>query len=172
MFSACENDLDKVKKVTANDTYPTETAKAIEVIYSDSGLVKAKLNAPVMLHYMTDKPYIEFPQGVHLVFYDQLMNEDSRLTSNYAIDYENEKRMEARHDVVVINRKGEKLNTERLIWDENEKKIHTPDFVKITTAEEIIYGDGLEANEDFTKYQITNIKGTIQIKDEERTENP
>ena len=71
--------------------------------------------------------------------------------------------MEVMDDVVVINRNGEKLNTEHLIWDADSKKIYTDEFVKITTKEEIIFGDGLEANEDFTKYKILNIKGTVTV---------
>jgi len=39
--------------------------------------------------------------------------------------------------------------------------------VKITTADEVIYGDGLESNQDFTKYKIKNIKGTIHLKEED-----
>jgi hypothetical protein len=37
-------------------------------------------------------------------------------------------------------------------------------FVKITTAEEIIFGDGFEANQDFTRYRIFNVKGRITVK--------
>jgi hypothetical protein len=66
---------------------------------------------------------------------------------------------------VVINEKGDKLNTEHLMWDKKKRMIYSNAFVKITTADEVIYGDGLEANESFTKYKITKIKGTINLKD-------
>jgi LPS export ABC transporter protein LptC len=171
-FASCENDLEKVKEVTSLDSFPQETAENIEVIYSDSGQVQARMRAPLMEHYVRDKPFIEFTKGVHVEFFDYQMKVESELTANYAISYENEKKMIAKHDVVVINKKGEKLNTELLIWEEREQKIHTPEFVKITTEEEIIFGDGLEANQDFTKYKITNIKGTIQINQNDSTENP
>ena len=59
--------------------------------------------------------------------------------------------------------KEEILNTEHLIWLQKEEKIYTEEFVKITTPDEIIYGDGLEANQQFTKYRIKNIKGTIAV---------
>ena len=74
--------------------------------------------------------------------------------------------MEAKGNVVVINVNGDKLNTEHLIWLESEKRIKSDEFVKIQTKEEIIYGDGLDANEDFTQYRIKNIKGVITIKEE------
>jgi hypothetical protein len=37
--------------------------------------------------------------------------------------------------------------------------------VKITTAKEVITGNGLEANQDFTKYEIKNIIATIRLDD-------
>ena len=74
--------------------------------------------------------------------------------------------MEAKDDVVVVNDKGEVLNTEHLIWLKDSAKIYTEEFVKFTTEDEIIMGDGMEANQDFTKWKIYNITGIINIKEE------
>jgi hypothetical protein len=71
--------------------------------------------------------------------------------------------MEVKKNVVVVNEKGEQLNTEHLVWDEKKAKLLSDEFVKITTKEEVIFGTGLEANEDFTKYKIFNIKGTLSL---------
>jgi LPS export ABC transporter protein LptC len=75
--------------------------------------------------------------------------------------------MEARYAVEVINKNGEKLETEKLIWDEANKKIYTDAFVKITTPNQVISGKGLESNQDFTKYEIKKITGIINIKNNE-----
>jgi LPS export ABC transporter protein LptC len=75
--------------------------------------------------------------------------------------------MELKYNVEVVNVKGEKLNTELLVWDEEKKKITSNAFVKITTAKEIITGNGLEANQDFTKYEIKDIIATIRLDDNE-----
>ena len=71
--------------------------------------------------------------------------------------------MEVKYNVEVVNVNGEKLNTEQLTWDEQKQKIVSNAFVKITTAEEIITGNGLEANQDFTQYEIKEITGTIRL---------
>ena len=63
--------------------------------------------------------------------------------------------------------KGDKLNTEHLIWNAITKKIFTDEFVKITTKDETIWGDGLVANQDFSDYQIKNVKGQVYMKDED-----
>jgi len=41
--------------------------------------------------------------------------------------------------------------------------LHTDAFVKITTSTEVIYGMGLQANEDFTWYRIDSVQGIMNI---------
>jgi hypothetical protein len=69
--------------------------------------------------------------------------------------------------VEVINKNGEKLETEKLIWDENSQRIYTDAAVKITTDKEIIMGRGMESNQDFSKYELKQVTGTIQLKNDE-----
>ena len=103
------------------------------------------------------------PSGLSAKFYNDEMQITSTLDADYGIRYEDEQRMEAKKNVVVVNEKGEKLNTEHLIWYERKEKLLSDDFVKITTKDEIIFGNGFEANQNFTKYRIFNIKGTISL---------
>jgi hypothetical protein len=63
--------------------------------------------------------------------------------------------MEARNNVVVVNERGDKLFTEHLVYEENsDPQIHTDANVTIITAEDTLYGKGLESNRDFTRYKI------------------
>jgi LPS export ABC transporter protein LptC len=87
------------------------------------------------------------------------------LSAKYAIHYDAEHRWEAQNDVVVVNEKGEQLNTEKLIWDEQKEKLYSDQFVKITTPDEIIMGKGFEANQDFSRYKIFNVTGRITVKE-------
>jgi LPS export ABC transporter protein LptC len=160
---SCENDLNKVKLYSKGEITPQESAKNIKIFYSDSARLQVEITAPVLNHYESENPYIEMPKGLKAIFYDDKLEVKSKLEADYGIRYEKEQRMEARKNVTVINQKGEKLNTEHLIWDERKEKLTSDEFVKITTDDEIIYGNGFEANQDFTKYKIFNIKGTISL---------
>ena len=173
-MTSCENDIAVVNSVTAakEKELPIESGKDVEIIYSDSAVVRAKLTAPELNRYNGKKPYSEMPKGMNVIFYDQFHNVQSKLTANYGIGYDSGngmERMEADGNVVVINEKGEQLNTEHLVWNAVTKKIYTDKFVKITTKDQIIWGDGLEANQDFSKYQIKNVKGQIDVKDQDAT---
>jgi len=146
---------------------PSQTGKDITMLYSDSSVLKIKLTAPQMLMYEKDvkEKMTVLPKGVYVVFYDANGKENSTLKANYGVRYEASKRMEVKYDVEVVNVNGEKLNTEQLTWDEKTKKITSKSFVKITTAKEIIMGKGLEANQDFTEYEIKEITGTVRLED-------
>jgi LPS export ABC transporter protein LptC len=163
MFNGCENDLNKVKLYGKAEKTPVETAKNIKIFYSDSAFVKVEMTAPVLDHYTSGNPYVEMPSGLRAIFYDNRLNVTSRMSAGYGIRYERDQKMEARKNVIVVNEKGEQLNTEHLIWDERRQKLLSDEFVTITTKDEILYGTGFESNEDFTKYKIFKPTGTFSI---------
>ena len=164
---SCENDVKEIESLTNNKKEPVSKGKNVEFIYSEKAKVKVKITAPLMEEYgEEDTKYMEMTKGIKVLFYDSLKNVSSTLTANYAIHRVSKNIMEAKDDVVVINDRGEVLNTEHLIWLQDSSKIYTEEFVKITTEDEIIMGEGMEANQDFTKWKIHKIKGTINIKEE------
>lgn len=163
IISSCENDIEKVKIIASKNELPIESTVNATLIYSDSARLQVKLKAPQLDRFTGERPYIELPKGVELEFYEGGKEVSSRLTANYAISYEEEGIMEAKGNVILINEMGEQLNTEHLIWDEKTGMIHSEEFVKITTADEIIMGEGFESNQSFTKFKIKKIKGTINI---------
>lgn len=169
---ACENDISKISLDIDYASLPIESSKNVRMILSDSAEVKIILTTALLDVYdVKDNPYFEMKEGVEVNFYNDSMKSYSKVTANYAIRYPNTGITDAKGNVVVINEKGEQLNTEHLTWDEKKQIIYTDEFVKISTADEIIYGTGLEANQEFSHYKIMNIKGTINVKDEQNT-NP
>jgi LPS export ABC transporter protein LptC len=167
ILCSCENDVDEITSLTKKQKVPISVGKNVAYIYSEKSNVKINITAPLMEEYgMDENKYMEMKDGVKVLFYDSLRNVASTLTANYAIHRVSENIMEAKDNVVVINDKGEILNTEHLIWRKDSSKIYSDEFVKISTADEIIIGEGMEANEDFTKWKIHKIKGVINVKEE------
>ena len=144
---------------------PTQQGKGITMIYTDSSRLKMVMKAGQMLTYDKNvkEPFTLLPSVLMMVFYNKEEKKDATLTANYGIHYPRRKRMEVKYNVVVVNKNGETLNTEHLIWDEATNRIHSDAFVKITTNKEIIMGKGFESNEDLTQYQIKEVTGTIQL---------
>ncbi len=163
---ACENDIEKVKIITGKKAIPVERGKDVEILYSDSAKIKARLLAKELNRFTEKQPYIEMPKGIKMYFYDANQKVNSTLTSEYAkvLQFPDNNIMEAKRKVVVVNEKNETLNTEHLVWNQKEETIVSDAFVTITTKDEIIMGDGLESNQSFTKYKIKKMKGTINLK--------
>jgi LPS export ABC transporter protein LptC len=155
LVTSCENDIKVVQSFAPKPELPMRSAKQAELLYSDSAKVKVWLKAKVLDQYIGADPRIIMPRGVEIKFYNDSLRETTTLTADSAIRKERDNVMEARKHVIVINRKGETLRTEKLIWDERKRIIYTDVHVTITTAnDEIMQGEGLEANEDFTRYKI------------------
>lgn len=170
MLFSCENDIATINTITAQDKTPFEVSRDVELYYSENGKVEVLLKTPLLERYQGENPYIEMTKGIEVYFYDSLMNISSQLTANYAISYENDKVTETRNNVVVVNEKKEQLNTEHLIWDERKSIIWSNVYVKITTPDEILYGDGFESDERFDKWHIKKPKGSFNIKEESETD--
>ncbi len=156
--------MQEARLVVSRANVNIEKGKEVEINYSDKGIVRIKAIAPTATRFNNSRPYLEFSDGIKILFYNADRNVESTLTAKYATAYENSHSMTARDSVVVINNKGETLNTDELIWDEDKKIIYSNSFVKIRTPDEIIYGNGMTANENFTGYVIKNITGTIKVK--------
>lgn len=165
--SSCQTDRNEIMALGKKSVMPDLTGKGVTMLYSDSTILKIKLQTPQMQKYVkgVKEPITIMPKGLFVIFYDEHGKEATTLKADYGVRYEASKRMEVKYNVEVVNINGEKLNTEHLVWDENKKKIISDAFVKITTSKEIIMGKGLEANQDFTQYEIKEITGTIRIED-------
>lgn len=87
------------------------------------------------------------------------------ITAN-RMTYQDEKdRFVARGQVVVETTDGKRLTSEHLTWNEEERKIRTPGFVRIITPSDRVQGYGLEAAEDLSTYRLSNVTGQTTVED-------
>ncbi|MCH8554029.1 MAG: LPS export ABC transporter periplasmic protein LptC [Schleiferiaceae bacterium] len=167
LLVSCVNDPEEVKKATVEDESPLEIQENVRLTYTDSGMVKLILEADRAENFgHTEEPTLVFPEGIFVRFFNEEGEEDSQITSEYAIRYVNKKLWKARGDVVVLNSKGEKLNTEELFWDEEKEIIYSNVFVKMTTEDQIIMGEGFESDQNFTNAEVKKVTGQILLDEE------
>ena len=163
-LTSCENDLAEIEKTISPDELKYETMRNVELLYSDSAILRVKVMGDKMLRYLdVNAPTQEFPEGIKVDFFDLNGRTQSVLTSKYAIRYEKKNEIIVRDSVVWESKKNEQLETEELIWDEKQNKVYTKKFVKITRPGEIVYGYGFEADQDFNRWEINAITGRIKV---------
>ncbi|MDX1943443.1 MAG: LPS export ABC transporter periplasmic protein LptC [Saprospiraceae bacterium] len=143
-----------------------ETAKDVEIIYSDSALVRVKIKGPKMLYHVnTREPKQEFPEGVQVDFFGPDRQITSTLTGKYGIRQESKGMVVVQDSVVWQSTSGERLETEELIWDERKQQVYNHKFVVLRRGSELIYGHGFEATQDF-KYAKVNASSGVKSVDE------
>lgn len=175
-LAACENDIEKINSLTNTNNLPEVSGKNVEVLYSDSGKVKMQLNAAEIKQFgKADRPYIEFPKGIHVVFYDDSLTIKSEIFADYAKYFQNEKLWEAHGNVIAHNiEEDEKLSTEELFWDEGANRIYSNSFSRLESKDFIYYGQkGFVTNQKFSPLKLKGSNGTVNIKDAKNTDkNP
>ncbi len=173
---ACQSDLDRLNKngIDITGTVPDAYYTNFNIIYSDSGILKVKITGHTLEQYSKtkEKPGKDIMRdSIHVRFYNQNQVVSSELFANYAVRDNSTNEMHAKGNVVVVNSKKEKLNTERLTWNSQTKKIICDTAVLITKPNgQKIIGSSLESDERFENYKITKVTGEMPFKREETPE--
>ncbi len=162
--ASCRNDMKDIHALVNKTVMQEDIAHDVTILYSEDGQVKARLSSKEFIrNEISRPPYTDMKKGLKVEFFNDSMLIESTLTAKYARYYEQQGNVLIRDSVVVINKKREKLETEELIWNQDIQKFYTEKPVAITTATQTMWGDGLEANQDFSWYQIRNLRGVMMV---------
>lgn len=157
LLSACENSEQELRERTRR-RMGVDEAKNIETYFSQGGQVKAKLTSVLMLRYQDsqDTPRIEFPNKLHVDFYNDSLQVESVLDALYGRYFEAQNKMFLRDSVVVIQKfNQDTLRCQELWWDQNKQKFYTDKPIRITKKDgTVLPGRGLEASQDFRDIKI------------------
>lgn len=171
---SCESGESVPKKAPFYDSVDGAKSESfgVEYFFSDSARVTAQLfSAHVVekeegeegkertIHYLDG--------GVRINFLNSDGKTTSKITSQEGVYDRIDGLAELTGSVLLLNGKGEKLETEQLFWDEKKDSIYTPARVRIETPERIIFGEhGMRANSEFTAWTILESSGEVTIDDE------
>jgi LPS export ABC transporter protein LptC len=162
-FYACENDERQIDELTKK-VIEVEEAKNINTLFSQEGKMKAKLTAPLMLRVLTDTLYVEFPNSLHVDFYNDSTQIESWLDSKYGKYFEGQDKVYLRDSVIVINIKGDTLRAPDLWWDQKAKIFYTDKLAEYHTKDKHIYGGkGLEATQDMLTVTFKEPIGQVSV---------
>lgn len=169
---SCVNDLDEVNSLFEKTEPGVEVATDIEMLYSDSAVVRVRITGPRLLRHLDNQnARDEFPDGIHVDFLERDGTVSSTLDADHANRFIRDKKVVVRSGsdkektVILQNILGEKLETSELIWDEAKNRIYTEKFVKITKPEEIIFAYGFTANQDFSEYELKRVVARLKADD-------
>lgn len=171
MAIACGNKKQTVKTIGPHKIVPEEVDSMVGMLSEPSpdsahklaAKVKGKLSAPYMLRYQrSDSPYAEFPRTLHVDFYNDSMQIESQVDAHYGKYYESQGKIFLKDSVVVKNiLKKDTVHCRTLWWDQRTERFTTDDPVRIYTPDKILYGTGMEADQNFRWYTIKKMTGMV-----------
>jgi len=146
---------------------PLSESYNVNYLRTEVGKLKVRLKAPHLAERYAlaegNETLTEMNRGIEIEFFDSTGKLESRLTAQRAQLFDKRGYADASGNVIVINEKNERLETEHLRWNRTDNKLTTGSFVKIYRPGEVIFGDSLEANQNFSVYRIFKMKGTVQV---------
>ena len=161
----CENDPKMIEDWSKKKEM-VEVGKNIEAYLSQENKVKAKLTAPLMLRHEADTLYTEFPNSLHVDFYDDSTKIESWVDSKHGKYFESIDKVYLWDSVVVINVKGDTLKSQDLWWDKNKELFYTDKYAEyLRTDKQIFPGKGLEATQDFKRITFKEPTGIVHVSD-------
>ncbi|MEZ5072121.1 MAG: LPS export ABC transporter periplasmic protein LptC [Bacteroidales bacterium] len=167
---SCENDIERVNLLTGELEVPKVKGRSIEVLYSDSARVKVRILAPEFQQFPdAERPYLEFPKGMEVYFYDDSLNVESEIRSDYTIYYSKERLWHATGNVVAKRLdNGDNLNSEEMFWNEEEELIYSNSFTRVQNEDGTFYGKkGFTSHQSLSNWQLIGTSGTVNVQDEE-----
>jgi LPS export ABC transporter protein LptC len=161
LFISCSTE-EKAKPMVYEG--PLSEAEDVTMYHTEKDRMKVLLKAKKIFEFQNGDR--EFPEGIYLEFYDATGKITSTLRANSAYYFKTEDKWRGLGNVEVINiEKSEQLTTEELFWKPSTKKIFTDKFVTIKQENELLYGTGLEAEQDLSSYTMKKIAGEFEIKE-------
>ncbi len=132
LFSCQDNYNSEIQKLSYTKRFPVGEAENIFLVYTDSGKVKSTLRSPYNRDFSNQKfPFMEFPKGVTLKFFDEQRNENT-VTADYAILYSDTRLVDLQGNVKLVTHDGNVLKAPQLFWDQDREWIFTEGEFKMS----------------------------------------
>lgn len=167
LLAGCFETEVNFEPLKANRGYSMEIAHDVQIYYSDSSRMRVSVEGSELKRYIYKfRVEEEFPNGVHVEFYDENEVPSAWLDARYAIRKPTEKQIVARDSVVLYNKAGGRIESSELIWDERSRMLSTDRFVQIIRPPgDTLYSYGFETNETFTDYKLFSVEGNVSVQD-------
>lgn len=168
LLLSCNNDLENVIRVSEFEKLPELLGENIQFVQTEYGKIVISITSPTITKQTKDgEEQMEFPKGITVVQYSNYPDTASYISANYAINYSDKNLWEARGNVVAKNIKNhETLNTEYLVWDQSKGLIYSDKKVQVRTPDDVIFGEGFRADDQFGDWQVDKVTGVISFDSE------
>lgn len=161
----CSHDAPPEGEAVRNrEQIPVMVSRGVSKMISDSGINRYKIITEEWAIYdQTDPPRQDFRKGVLILRYDEKMNIDMQISADTAYWY-NQNLWELRGRVRLDNEASKTtFRSEQLYWDMQTHEFYSNVWMKVVTPEREVEGSRFRANEQMTKYEVYDDKGSVPM---------
>lgn len=161
--------MSSIMELTKQDSLAEQSIEKAEIHYSENGKTKAILKSPIIEQYNNiAEPYMEFPKGIEILFYDSIGALSGRITADYAVRNNLKALITAKRNVHIFDyKKNRELITEILYWNQEDKRIYNYHFTTLKEKTQVMQGDSLLFSENLNTLELKQIRATIDYKETE-----
>lgn len=181
-FPSCHRKEVKLRMdaISNREAMPVLDAQQVTTLISDSGITRFRITAVEWQMYdRATPPYWEFPKGIYLEQFDNMLNTSATLRADYAYYNNQEELWHLTGNVYATNVNGEQFETPELFWEQKTERVYSDSAITIiqpptpaaiqAKGEDakgtIIKGIGFESNQEMTKYTIRRPTGIFSVDD-------
>jgi LPS export ABC transporter protein LptC len=153
MLPACAEKAKPAVSAITPDQLPTQESWKSTVTFSDSGRVRAILQAGHIRMFEESEETL-LDSNLVVDFFDRAEKHTSILTANRGRVDDRTRNLEAFENVVFRSDSGTVVETEYIFWDNALRRVRSDRFVTITSPTERLQGYGFEADQDLRNYTV------------------
>jgi LPS export ABC transporter protein LptC len=163
MFFSCESNFKEVQKLNQKKFIPTGQADTINLVYTDSGRVKAILISPKMIDYgAVESPYTEFPKGIRVTIFDD-NNHENYVDADFAVSYKRTNLIDLQGNVKITTFDNKILETTQLYYDQKNDWFFTEKPFKYQDGKgNFLQGPGVDFSKDFKIFNMQKGNGEFE----------
>lgn len=168
LLSSCRKNEVKIQRevLAERSAVPMLDANEVTTLISDSGITRYRISAGRWQIYdKAQPPYWEFPQGIYIERFDEQLEVNASLRSDYAHYDEDAQLWRLEGNVYAVNQEGEIFETPLLYWNQKDERVYSDSTIRITRENSVIVGVGFESNQEMTRYTIMHPTGVIPLKE-------
>ena len=142
-----------------SQVFPSSEAVNATTIFLTGAVVTTRIKSARIVHHAERDS--AWAYTLLIDFFDETGKHSSVLNADSAYVREKDRFLEVYGNVRIVTDDGRTLVTDRLAWDDSERRIHTDSYVEITEGEDLMTGYGFESNPELTNIKLKHVTGRI-----------
>jgi LPS export ABC transporter protein LptC len=160
----CQNKQELASNPSEVNDLPDQESWGAHLTTSSNGKLASRINYGHLQRF-SKKKLVKFADGVQIDLYGDDGRHVSTANCNEAVLNETTNNLELSGEVKIVSENGLNVKTTKLLWNEDQEKITSDEFVRVITADQdTIFGIGFESEKSLDNWTIRKPWGVTQKK--------